>query len=121
MDKHITLVAILNLVFGLLQLLAAAIVFVAVAGGGVLSGDPEAMFITSTVATAIAGFLGILAIPAVAAGLGLLARKPWARILTMIVAIFDLFWIPIGTAIGIYELWVMMDDETVKLLSNKSA
>ena len=42
------------------------------------------------------------------AGWGLLTRKPWARILAIVVGILNLVNFPIGTAIGLYTLWVLM-------------
>lgn len=45
------------------------------------------------------------------AGYGLLNHKSWARILAIILAILNLILFPIGTALGIYTLWVMFNDE----------
>jgi hypothetical protein len=42
------------------------------------------------------------------AGWGLLQRQPWARILTIVLAFLALFNIPLGTALGIYSLWVLL-------------
>ena len=50
-----------------------------------------------------------------AAGLGLLAYKSWARILAIILAIVNLFLPPIGTAVGIYTLIIMFNNETEAL------
>ena len=41
------------------------------------------------------------------ASYGLLARKPWARILALVVGILGLVNFPIGTAIGLYTFWVL--------------
>ena len=43
-----------------------------------------------------------------AAGFGLLGRDSWARLAALVVAFISLFNLPIGTAIGIYTLWVLM-------------
>jgi hypothetical protein len=40
----------------------------------------------------------------------LLRRKNWGRILAIIVGVLDLANFPIGTAIGIYSLWVLLQD-----------
>lgn len=40
-------------------------------------------------------------------GYALLTRRPWARVLAIIVAILSLIRIPFGTALGIYTLWVL--------------
>jgi hypothetical protein len=44
---------------------------------------------------------------AVLAGYGLLNRLPWGRVVAIIAAILALIHIPIGTALGIYTLWVL--------------
>jgi hypothetical protein len=115
---HLTIVAALSIGFGALGIFIALIVFVAVVGGGVLSGDPEAMSITAIVGTAVAGFIALISVPDIIAGIGLLKRKSWARILALIIACVDLIMIPIGTIIGAYCIWVLVHDGTVKLFEN---
>jgi hypothetical protein len=44
---------------------------------------------------------------ALIAGYGLLNRRPWGRIVAIIAAILALLKFPIGTALGIYTLWVL--------------
>jgi hypothetical protein len=115
MKGHLTIVAALSIGFGALGVFIALIVFVAVVGGGVLSGDPEAMSITAIVGTAVSGFIALVSVPDIIAGIGLLKRKSWARILALIIACLDLIMIPIGTIIGAYCIWVLVHDDTVKL------
>ena len=118
MKGHVTVVAALSIGFGALGIFIALIVFVAVVGGGILSGDPEAMSITAIVGTAVAGFIALLSIPDIIAGIGLLKRKSWARILALIIACVDLILVPFGTIIGAYCIWVLVQDETVKLFES---
>jgi predicted nucleic acid-binding Zn ribbon protein len=63
----------------------------------------------------IAGIAGLttmaLAAGIAAAGAGLLQYKGWARVLSIIIAIFLLFKFPVGTAIGVYGLWVLFSQE----------
>jgi len=117
MDKHVTFVAVINIAFGFLGIFLAFFLFVVLIGAGIISQDPEAMKITSIVGIAIAFFLLMTSIPEVIGGFGLMKRKPWARVLVLIIACLDLLIIPIGTLIGIYELWVLLNEETVKLFS----
>jgi hypothetical protein len=42
------------------------------------------------------------------AGWGMLQREVWARMLTIVLAFLSLFNIPLGTALGIYTLWVLL-------------
>jgi hypothetical protein len=53
------------------------------------------------VATVIAAVLALLT------GYSLLTRRPWGRILAIIAAILALLKFPLGTALGIYTLWVL--------------
>ena len=52
------------------------------------------------------GLLGVIA------GWGLLDRQPWARILAIVLAVFTLFHLVLGTALGIYTLWVLLPGES---------
>ncbi|MBN2029764.1 hypothetical protein JW824_05910 [bacterium] len=117
MEKHITLVAAIHIGFGILGMFVALIVFTAIVGGGILSGDSNAMAITSIVGTVIAFFLSLKSIPEIIGGIGLLKRKSWARIVVLIIGCLDLIEIPIGTAIGAYTIWVLLNEESVKLFS----
>ena len=119
MERHLTLVAALHIGFGVLGFFVALIVFTAVVGGGVISGDPEAMTITAIVGTTISSLVILISIPSVIGGIGLLKYKPWARILTLIIGCLDLLEIPFGTAIGIYTIWVLLKDETAQLFKEK--
>jgi len=43
-----------------------------------------------------------------AAGWGLLNREPWARVMALVLAFLSLMNIPLGTALGVYTLWVLL-------------
>ena len=57
------------------------------------------------------GTLVLLAAGGVCVGLGLMQRRPWARLAAIILAILALFHPPFGTALGVYTLWVFLADE----------
>ena len=44
----------------------------------------------------------------IAAGLGLMQRQEWGRVLSIVLAVISLFNIPFGTALGVYTLWVLV-------------
>lgn len=117
MKKHVTVAGALRIGMGVLGLLIAAFVFIAIVGGGLISGDRDAIAITSVVGTVIGGFFGLISLPNIIAGWGLIRFKPWARILTLILAALDLVNVPVGTLLGIYTIWVILQDETEKLFS----
>ena len=53
-----------------------------------------------------AGVVGVIA------GWGLLDRQPWARMLAIVLAFFNLLDMPFGTALGVYTLWVLLPAES---------
>jgi hypothetical protein len=116
MEKHITVLGALYIAFGAMQVLAAIIIFTAVVGGGILSCDEGAIAITSAIGSALASFLILLAAPGIIGGIGLLRGRRWARILVLILGCLNLFNIPFGTALGIYTIWVLIDDRSIELL-----
>jgi len=118
MEKHVAILGVLYIAFSSLGILAAIIVFVAIAGGGLLSGEPKAIAVTASVGSAIAFFLALISVPGIIGGIGILKRKSWARILVMILGFLNLLNIPIGTAVGIYTIWVLMKDETARLFAS---
>jgi len=117
MEKHVQLVGILHIVGGALGILIGIICFVAIAGGGILSGDYEAMSITLIVAIFVAGFCLVLSLPAIIGGIFLMKKANWARILILIVSVLNLVNFPLGTAMGIYSLWVLLHADTTPLFS----
>jgi hypothetical protein len=59
-------------------------------------------------------FLAALSAPGIAAGIGLLKRKSWGRFLAMVVGVLGLLNFPVGTLIGVYMLWVLMQDSAAE-------
>jgi hypothetical protein len=116
MRQHLQILAAVYIALGSFGGLIALIVFVAVAGGGLLSGDPTAMTITTIVGASIAIFFLIIAAPAIVAGVGLYRGRGWARPLALVLGFLLLFMVPIGTAIGIYTIWVLTRPETAQYL-----
>jgi hypothetical protein len=59
----------------------------------------------------IAGFVAVISLIfaglSFLVGFALLNRKPWGRVLAIVLSILQLIKIPFGTALGIYTLWVL--------------
>jgi hypothetical protein len=115
MEKHVTLVAMLHIVFGFFGLFTAVILLIILVGAGILSGEPDALAITSIVGTAIALLLAVTSLPGIIGGFGLLKQKTWARVLIIIIACMNLLAVPFGTILGVYALWVLLSEETVRM------
>lgn len=121
MEQHIKVVAVLNIVWGIMGAVAglmALLLFGATLGiigtaGRHESGTAVAMPLIALVGAAIVIFLLLLSVPSIVAGAGLLKFKPWSRTLAIIVSAFHLLSIPLGTALGIYGLWVLFSPKTI--------
>ncbi len=124
METHVRLLAAIQIGLGVLGILAALIVLLVFGGAAGILGTigvaeaPEAIVavpIVAIVGAAIIIFLAALSVPAIIAGAGLLRFRPWARTLTTILCVIDLFNVPIGTVVGAYGLWVMLSADTEPL------
>ncbi len=124
MENHVRILAILHIALGVLGMLvglAVLVVFGGIAGLIGLRGaepSPEALVavpILSLVGGAICLLLVLLSLPGIIAGVGLLKFRPWARVLTIVLSAIELLNVPLGTALGVYGLWVLLSPATEPL------
>jgi len=128
MESHVRILAILRIVAGCLGILFATAALLAFGGlAGLLAAteaarDAEA-WIAVPVLAAIGGALFFLilvvSLPSIIAGAGLLKYRPWARILTIVLSAIDLLNVPLGTALGIYGLWVLLARDSQVLFERR--
>ena len=116
MDKHLTVVAALHIGYGIMSLLLGLAIWIGLMGAGILSADPHAIRVLSFVGTVVGLFLLIVSVPEIVGGIGLLRRRPWARIVLLVLAVLELIRIPLGTALGVYTIWALVQDETKQIL-----
>lgn len=112
MRSHIKLVAIVNLLYSALGLLAAAGVLLGGVFHSVFSGSIIGAVVGSAASVVAAIVLGALSLFGLVAGFGLLNHQQWARFVIIIVSGLRLFRFPFGTLFGAYSLWVLLNDET---------
>jgi len=120
MQKHVTVVGAVHIGYAAWGVLWAVIIFIVLASIGPITGDETAKAILTTVGCMIPGLLAALAIPGIIGGIGVLKLKLWARYLVLVLSVLALFSIPIGTAIGVYSIWVLIQDETAELFASGS-
>jgi hypothetical protein len=107
-------------VLGLCSALFLLLVFGGVAGLVGSTGDPDAAMalpIIGLTGAALVSFLVVTSLPAVVIGYGLYKLRPWGRIAGIVLSILSLMVFPIGTAIGIYGLWVLFSKEGARLFT----
>jgi hypothetical protein len=59
-------------------------------------------------------FLGLFGVLHLLLAWGLFERQPWARALGLVLGIFALLRFPLGTALGIYTLWVLAPEHSAR-------
>lgn len=121
MERHVKILGILYIISGSLFLVGALLSYFLITMGGIISGDETAIFVTEIVGIAIASFLLLISVPGIIGGIGLLKFKRWAKILVLIIGILNLLNIPIGTILGIYTIWVLMNNETDQVFAREKA
>jgi len=130
MEKHIRLVGILNIVYRALSILGAGVLFILALVFGSLfdsliwSGHIrphevpiELLNIVPLVLCVIGAIIFIVSIVGIIAAYGVLHKREWARILLLVISFFHLLRIPLGTILGVYSIWVLMNDETIRLFT----
>lgn len=117
MEVHKRILAILYIISGSFQILAMIIL------SSVMSimipfimeeAGPEAQWVFVWIVPFIrfiaVGVIILFSIPSIIGGIGLLNHKKWALTLLLILGCFKLFSFPIGTAIGVYTIWVYSEN-----------
>lgn len=114
MESHVKILALLFILVGGFGGLASVVFFFLVAGPteAAAYGPISGYMITGWMVLML-----VLAIPLIAVGIGLMSFQRWARALATILAIVELLNFPVGTALGIYTLWVLLSAEADPLFS----
>ena len=119
MKNHITLLGAMYIGFHIIWIFMGIGIYTALVGSGILSGDEEAMMILSFIGTILAFYLFIIALPGIIGGIALIQMKSWSRILILVLGFLNLLNVPLGTALGVYTIWVLMSDETIALFNTQ--
>jgi hypothetical protein len=125
MDTHVKVLAVLYLAFSALGTLAAFVIATAFGAAGVVAAAAGgraaiALPIIGLTGTALSTFLLVVSLPGLAAGMGLLKYKPWARILAIVLSVLNVLNFPLGTLIGGYGLYVLLSAEGARLFAAPS-
>jgi hypothetical protein len=119
MATHVKILGWLHLIFGALGILGAFAVMGGTMLGGFFTGSLGGMIGLSMIGTFAAVIIIAYAIPGLLAGYGLLRFAPWARILTIVLALFELIRFPFGTCLGVYSLWVLLSADGAALFRTR--
>ena len=118
-NRHITILSVLYIGMSFINLLIGFGLFFLLGGIGLAVNDPIALQVLTLIGALSACFLSITAIPGMIAGFALLAHRQWGRILALIMAVFKLFNLPFGTALGIYAFWVLTQENAESAFASR--
>jgi hypothetical protein len=127
METHVKVLGVLNILSGVLGLCGAlvlTIVFGGVAGLVGAEGDSEAAIavpIIGLTGAALVMFVVATSLPAVIIGYGLFRMYPWSRLAGIVLSIVSLIFVPFGTILGVYGLWVLFSKNGEALFSAVNA
>lgn len=121
MKQHVSFVGALHIGFGILGLMGAAAIFFGFQFLlELVYHEPIAEKVLLLVGNSLALIVLFFSTLGVIGGIGLFTYRSWARILVMIVSAINCLNVPVGTAKGIYSIWVLMQPETIELFEGSS-
>ena len=116
MKDHIKVIGILWIIFGALCLglaFLALLFFFGIAEiPNVEDIEPGVLRFIGILASS---FLGLIGLPQIIGGFGLMQHKEWARILMLVISFISLPNVPFGTFLGVYTMIVLFNPGTVRL------
>ena len=119
MQQHITVLGWIYIVWGALIALVGVLILLGAGIAGVAAGaqgEASAGLLAGGIGFVIAVFVLVLSLPSIIAGWGLLKRKSWSRLLSIVLGALNLLNIPVGTALGVYTIWALTKPEAQSLL-----
>lgn len=114
MKDHINILGILWIVFGALSLFAALFILLLFFGITLIPGvDFAAGGILKVIGVIVGTYLGLLGLPKIIGGIGLLNGREWGRVIVIIMSFLSLVNVPVGTALGVYSLIVLFNRDSI--------
>lgn len=116
MRKHVSLVAGLHIGFAVLGLVGALVIFLSINfAQSFVEGEDIAETVLLAVKIIIPAVVALISVLSIVGGIGLLSYREWARVLLIVVSAINCLNVPIGTAKGVYSMWALLQDDTIKL------
>ena len=113
MDSHKRILGVLYIVSGSFQMVVLGIVSIFLSSLFPFVAkevDPNSVWVMEMMGTLIPGIIWsiilLFSVPSIIGGIAILQGKSWALTLLLVMGCFKLFSFPIGTALGVYTIWV---------------
>ncbi len=121
MEKHTTVLAALLIGLGIMGLIGILVLLMVFGIGSAVLGtvaaqDPEMppllVFLPASFGALISVLIALTTVPCLVAAWGLLKRRPWAGLVALIAGVINLPVFPMGTAVGLYAIWVFLQEDS---------
>jgi hypothetical protein len=116
MERHINNLGILFIVWGIISILCG-IGILLLFTSGVMGVPHRAEVVLMTIGIVFSSICIGTGILEIISGKGLLDRRRWSRMLTIVMAVINLSSFPLGVALGVYALWVLFKTESEQVLT----
>lgn len=116
MEHHVRVVGVLYIAVGAISGLAAIFQLLFFGGAPVLAAF---LSIYNVVASVWLWAALLLIVPSIITGLALIALRDWARGAGIVLAVFQMINLPLGTALGFYALWVLFSEQADMLFTRR--
>lgn len=122
MDHHKKVLGIIFIVTASLTILMTLIMnaFMGTLFGFIIdrAAEKDAAVVLEAVKTLVTAIIWVIvicvSIPSIIAGIGLLNKQRWALTMALILGCLKLLSFPIGTAIGVYSIWVYTENSKLE-------
>lgn len=123
MTRHLDLLAVFYLCWGVLALVAGTAILVLALGALAIITSADRVALGPDVGASLTvGIFFVFAAGALAwggihvwTGRSLRKHRPWARLAGMGLAVLNLFFLPLGTAFALYTFWVLLAEQSRRL------
>jgi hypothetical protein len=116
MQNHVRIVGVLNIIWGIMGLIGLLVTALILVFGmfaiGAHSGEEIPFWLAGGLMSLFAIIFLVTSLPCILAGYGLIKRRHWGRILAIIVSALNLASFPFGTALGVYGLVILLNDQS---------
>ena len=117
MDTHVPVLGWLYVISSIFLFIFGVLLLVFLIGIGVAIGGGDLIRIMGILSAFLGGVFTVLSLPGILAGIGLIRRKTWGRVLALVLGFLSLLNFPFGTVIGVYALYVLLQEGTAEYFS----
>ncbi|MCT4593858.1 MAG: hypothetical protein N4A57_06270 [Anaeromicrobium sp.] len=108
MKDHIKIIGIAYMIYSGLGLAIVAFMGLFASGLSLFSGDMGVILPITALSNIVVVILLIVSLPGILGGYYLMKGKNWARILVIVLSLFNLANFPLGTILGAYSIYILL-------------